>query len=134
MAVGFRKFLEDGEGRVWASFSHNTVGTHNDAATAAFLPTTWTGSEDLGVRSNGMPGTDIQVPSVTRRARIRSVEKNRDPIRITLMDGTVLHLTLDEFRRADSRTKMEKGREITVAFQRREDDGSADPSQIISIG
>jgi len=133
MTQGFRKFLEDGEGRVRNVFSQNTVGTHNDTATAAFLPTTWTGSEDFAMRNNGLPGTDLQIPNVVRKSTIRSVEKNRDPIRITLMDGTVLYLSLDEFRRVDSRTKMERGREVRVTFQRREDDGSADPSKIVSI-
>lgn len=130
---GFRKFLEDGEGRIQNVFSQNTVGTHNDTATAALLPTTWTGSEYFAMRNNGLPGTDLQIPNVVRKSTIRSVEKNRDPIRITLMDGTVLYLSLDEFRRVDSRTKMETGREIRVTFQRREDDGSGDPSKIVSI-
>lgn len=134
MLGGFRRFVEDGEGRVHAQFSQNTFGGHNDSAGGAMLPSTWTGSEDLGPYSYGVPGVDLEVPHATRRSKVRSVERNRDPIRVTLMDGTVLLMTVDEFRRVDSRTRLEPGREITVTFQRRADDGSPDPSKIVSVG
>jgi len=133
MPMGFRQFLEDGEGRVHNAFSQNTVGKHNDFATSAFLPTTWTGSEDLGKYSYGLPGIDLQIPNVVRTSKIRSIEMNKDPIKISLMDGTSIYLTLDEFRRVDARTKLSAGRETRVTFQRRDDDGSPDPSKIISI-
>lgn len=134
MLDGFKRFVEEGEGRVHAQFSQNTSGTHNDSAGGALLPSTWTGSEDLGPYSYGIPGVDLEVPHVARNSKIRSVDRNRDPIRVTLMDGTVLYMTLDEFRRVDSRTKLEPGRKITVTFQRRGDDGSPDPSKIVSVG
>jgi len=133
MLNGFRSFMEAGEAKVFASFSQNTVGTHNDYATAKFLPTTWTGSEDLGTYSYGLPGVDLEIPGTVRKSKIRSVEKNRSPIRVSLMDGTTLHMTLDEFKRIDSRTKLEPGREIRVTFQRREDDASQEPSKVISV-
>lgn len=134
VGLTFRNFIEQGEGRIHNQFNSNTVGTHNDHAGSALLPSTWTGSEDLGPYSYGLPGTDLAIPNVSRRSRIRSVEKNRNPIRVSLMDGTVIYLTLDEFRRIDSRTRLEPDREITVTFQRRDDDGSPDPSKIVSVG
>lgn len=131
---GFRRFFEDGEARVHNSFGQNTQGLHNDRATASFLQTTWTGSEAFDKKSPGLPSTDLQIPHVTRRSKIRSVHKNENPIKVMLMDGTTLYMTLDEFNRVNSRTKLEPGREISVTFQRREDDGSPDPSQVIAIG
>lgn len=134
MLGGFRQFVEGGEAKVFASFSQNTIGTHNDTATAKMLSTAWTGTEDLGPYSYGLPGVDLEVPSTTRRSKIKSVEKNRNPIRVSLMDGTTLFMTLDEFRRVDSRTKLEPGRELAVTFQRRDDDSSDTPSKVISVG
>lgn len=134
MGLGFRQFMEQGEGRVYNAFGGNTVGTHNDSATGAMLPTTWTGSEDLGKFGYGLPGVDLAIPHVTRRSTIRSVERNKNPIKVQLMDGTAIYLSVDEFRRVESRTKLEPNREITVTFQRREDDGSPEPSKVVSIG
>jgi hypothetical protein len=133
MENGFKRFLEEYEGRIQNSFSQNTTGVHNDFATAKFLPSTGTGSEDLGLHSYGVPGVDLEIPSVVRKSKIRSVEKSKDPIKVSLMDGTVLYMTLDEFNRVDARTKLVPGRDIRVTFQRREDDGSPDTSKVVSI-
>lgn len=133
MLDGFKRFVEGGEARVHNSFSQNTPGTHNDSAVAKFLPSTWTGSEDLGKFSYGVPGIDLEVPTVSRTSKVRSVEKNKNPIRVRLMDGTVIHLTLDEFNRIDTRTKLYPGREVTVTFQRRDDDSSQEPSKVLSV-
>jgi len=134
MELSFRRFLEQGWGRIHNPFSQNTAGTHNDQATAKFLSATWTGSEDLGSYPHGAPGVDLEMPSVTRRSKIRSVNDRKDPIEVRLMDGTALYLSLDEFNRINSRTKLYVGRELTVTFQRREGDGSPDPSKIVSVG
>lgn len=134
MNLGFRQFMEQGEGRIQHSFGGNTVGTHNDAATAKFLSSTWTGSGDIDRIDQSLPVTDLEIPNVTRRSKIRLVEKNKNPIKVQLMDGTTIFLTVDEFRRIDSRTRLEPNREITVTFQRREGDGGAEPSKVISIG
>lgn len=133
MLGGFRSFIEGGEARVNNSFSQNTVGKHNDFATAKFLPSTWTGSEDLGVYSQGVPGVDLEMPSVSRTSKVRSVEKRKNPIRVELMDGTVLNLTLDEFDRINSRTNLYPGRELTVVFQRSEGDSSQKPSKVMEV-
>lgn len=133
MTLGFRQFMEQGEGRVHHSFGQNTVGTHNDFATAKFLSSTWTGSGDIDRIDQSLPVTDLEIPHVTRRSKIRLVEKNKNPIKIQLMDGTTIFLTLDEFRRIDSRTKLQPDREITVTFQRREGDGGSEPSKVVGI-
>jgi len=130
----FREFMEAEGLRLSHPFSQNTVGTHNDFATASFLPSTWTGSESLGAYPYGPPSADLEIPHVSRKSKIRSVEERRNPIVVRLMDGTAIYLTLDEFRRVDSRTKLQPGREITVTFQRREGDDGPDPSKIVSIG
>lgn len=134
MGLNFRDFFMESSGvRIHNQFNQNTVGTHNDTATSKFLPSTWTGSEDLGRFGYGLPGVDLEIPHVTRRARIREVRRNTNPIVVRLMDGTTLYMSLDEFRRIDSRTKLEPNREITVTFQRREEDGSPEPSKVVSI-
>lgn len=133
MDFSFRKFME-GQGRIHNAFSQNTAGTHNDFATSKLLPSTWTGTEDMGSYPHGAPGVDLEIPSAIRRSRIRSVNDRKDPIEVRLMDGTLIYLSLDEFKRVNSRTKLEVGREISVTFQRREGDGSPDPSKVVSIG
>ena len=47
--MNFRQFLENNPLKIQNGFSQNTVGTHNDFASGTMLPSTWTGSEDLGV-------------------------------------------------------------------------------------
>lgn len=131
MDFSFRKFME--QVRIHNAFSQNTTGTHNDFATATLLPSTWTGTEDLGTHSYGVPGVDLEIPSVTRKSKIRFMNDKKDPIEVRLMDGTAIYMTLDEFNRVNSRTKLEVGREIKVTFQRREGDGSPDPSKVVSI-
>lgn len=133
MDFSFREFIERSPEKIFNAFSQNTAGAHNDLATSKFLPSTWTGTEDLGDYPRGAPGVDLEVPSVTRRSRIRSVENKKDPIEVRLMDGTAIYLSLDEFNRVNSRTKLEVGREISVTFQRREGDGSPDPSKVVGI-
>ena len=109
------------------------MGTHNDYATAAFLPSTWTGSEDMGSYPDGAPGVDLMIPNVVKKSKIRSVEMNRNPIVVMLMDGTKIYLNLDEFNRINSTKRLEVGSEISVTFQRSPGDLGQEPSKIISI-
>jgi hypothetical protein len=131
--MNFKQFLENNPLKIQNNFSQNTVGKHTDYATAAFLPSTWTGSEDLGSYSYGLPSTDIAIPNVVKKSKIRSIELKRNPIVIILVDGTKLHLTLDEFNRIDSRKKLEVGNEISVTFQRNPEQTGGEPSKIVSI-
>lgn len=131
--MNFRQFLEHNPLKIQNSFSQNTVGTHNDYATAAFLPSTWTGSEDLGTYSYGVPGVDLTIPNVVKKSKIRSVEMNRNPITLIMMDGTKIYLTLDEFNRINAIKRLEVGNEISVTFQRRPEDKGPEPSKIVAI-
>lgn len=132
--MNFRQFLEHNPLKIQNGFSQNTAGKHNDHATAAFLPSTWTGSENLGPYSYGVPGIDIVIPNIVKKSKVQSIEMNRNPIIVMLMDGTKLYLTLDEFNRINSIKKMEVGKEISVTFQRRPEDQGGEPSKIIAIG
>jgi hypothetical protein len=132
--VNFRQFLEYNQLKIHNGFSQNTVGKHNDHATAAFLPSAWSGSEDLGSHSSGPPGIDLVIPNVVKKSKVRSIEMNKNPIVVMLMDGTKLYLTLDEFNRINSIKKMEVGNEISVTFQRRPEDQGGEPSKIIAVG
>jgi hypothetical protein len=121
--MNFKEFLNE----------QNTVGKHNDYATAAFLPSDFTGSNTpfLGVdRKPQLFGMDI-VPTITRSAQIKLIERNKNPISILLVDGTRLHLTWDEFKRIGIEPKV--GQTITVTFQRFPGDSSQSLSQIQSI-
>ena len=131
--MNFRQFLEHNPLKIQNPFSQNTVGTHNDYATAAFLPSKWTGSEDLSPYSHGAPGTDLAIPNVIKKSKIRSVEMNKNPITIMMMDGTKIYLTLDEFNRINAKKRLEVGNEISVTFQRHPEDHGGSPSKVIAI-
>ncbi len=113
----------------------NTVGRHNDMATAARLPSDWSGTE-APPKFDGRPGflasLDVMMPSVTVTSEIRNIEKNKDPIFILLGDNTKLYLTWDEFKRISGPTP-EVGKKLTVIFQRNLGDKSGEPSQVNSI-
>lgn len=131
--MNFRQFLEHNPLKISNSFSQNTLGTHNDHATTSFLPSTWTGSEDLGVFGHGLPSTDISIPTTTVRSKISSIELNKNPIRLRLEDKTEIPLTWDEFRRIDAIKKLKVGNILTVTFQRSPGDKSPEASKIIKV-
>jgi len=112
----------------------NTIGTHNDMATGAYLPTSYTGSDSpdqLEGRGLSLPGTDL-VPTITRCAKITFVEMKRNPILILLSDGTKMYFTWDEFRRIPGE-EPKVGRTMSVVFQRFPEDHSDAYSQIQNI-
>lgn len=109
----------------------NTVGTHNDFATLAFLPSDWTGTEMPNINIPFLSGTDVQVPTLCRTSIISNIVKNKNPILIELKDGTKLYLGLDEFNRIKNEPSV--GKKISVTFQRNETDTSENPSKIIKI-
>jgi hypothetical protein len=123
--MNFKEFLKLDE--------QNTVGTHNDYATGAFL------SSDVNGSDGGMGGTDRKppffgldlVPTITRQGRIKFIEMNKNPILILLTDGTRLHLTWDEYKRIGKEPQV--GKTMVVVFQRFPGDASESLSQIQSI-
>lgn len=145
--MNFRSFLEYSQ-KINNMFSQNTIGKHNDKATAAFLPTTFTGSEDLGVMGHGLPSTDILIPTVTRESEILSIfnatasknnkkrkndKSQKDIIKINLKDGTSIFLTIFQYNKIKSKKKLEPGEKIRVTFRRNPHDKGSDPSNIIDI-
>ena len=109
----------------------NTVGTHNDGATGAFLSSDVSGSE-TGAR---VPVVDLvipnDIPTVKKTSVIRVVERNKNPIHISLDDGTRLYLSWEEFKRVGG-CQPEPGKKMTITFQRRANDASIVPSQVQS--
>lgn len=138
--MNFRSFLN-------STGSQNTVGTHNDAATATFLPSAFTGSQDLGILSKGMPGTDLELPTVTRESEILEIlnapattsprrtndKSQKDMIKIIMKDGTTLHLTLPQYGRINARKRLERGQKLKVTFRRLPSDAGPEPSNIINV-
>ena len=145
--MNFRQFLEHNPLKMQASFSQNTVGTHNDTATASFLPSTFTGSEDLGIMGYGLPSTDLALPTVTRESEIMRVlnapatkdhrrtndKSQKDLIKVIMRDGTTIHLTFAEYKRINSRKPLEPGQRLRVTFQRNPSESGKEPSKIIGV-
>lgn len=128
----------------------NTVGYHNDGqggferTGGAFLSSDQSGSEqDPSGNSSGhpvwLPSTDLaipnDIPTMTRTSTIRYIEKNKNPITITLSDGTQLHFTLDEFNRVAKKGGMpEVGKTMKVTFQKNPlDQRPLEPGQISNV-
>lgn len=109
----------------------NTIGKHNDFATAAFLPSDWTGSETYDLNLPFLSSIDVEIPSVTKTSVITSVIKNKNPIIIELRDGTRLYLDIDQYRRINKTPEV--GQTMTVVFQRNKNDFSDNTSKIIKI-
>mgnify|MGYP003991167183 FL=1 len=125
----------------------NTVGYHNDGqggferTGGAFLSSDQTGSEtDPSGNSTGhpnwLPSTDLaipdDIPTMTRTSTIQRIDKNKNPITITLKDNTILHFTLDEFTRI--KVMPEVGKAIKVTFQKNQlDQRPEEPGQISNI-
>lgn len=150
--MNFRKFLEHNPLHIPMPMGGNTVGVHNDGnrdgSMGSFLPTTWTGSEDLGIMGYGLPGTDISLPTVTRdcviirvlnapaedRPRRENDKSQKDLIRVEMQDGTNIYLPL--FRYLDlmnSGRKIKPGEKLRVTFMRNPSDTSRDASRVIRI-
>ena len=112
-----------------------TPGKHNDFATSAVVPATWTGSGPNWGRFDQLGGVgprlDLLIPQVIRNSFISEIDKNSNPICIGLKDGTKLYLSLDQFNRIQKTPEV--GKRITVIFQRSEDDLTKEPSKIEKI-
>ena len=109
----------------------NTVGKHNDYATAAF-----TTDQTPRLPETGDPLTRLIVPTVSRTSKIEFVDRNSKQhgklITVLLADKTKLYFNWDEFRRIKGAEPM-RGRMMTVEFQRHPSDNSGQPSQINGV-
>jgi len=114
----------------------NTVGTHNDGATAAFI-TSNEPPDNLEGRGLTLP-TQVLMPGLAvRKGTVRSLgevnangEPTRNPIPILLSDNTRLNLTWDQYNRIG---RPKRGWEMTVQFIRLADDASQSASGIHAI-
>jgi len=130
MKLNFRKYFEQ-----------NTVGYHNDGFSGhhhhgnAWMTSDQTGSEQKGDFLGSpphLPSHDLKladVPTINKKAVIRLIEKNKNPIRILLGDGTNLFFSYDEFKRIKG-PMPEVGRTMSVTFQRFPQDKSQNTSQV----
>ena len=150
--MNFRSFLENNPLKIQNSFSQNTVGRHNDMAAASFLPSTFTGSENLGPWG-GLPSTDMTLPVVPRDSTIYKVlnapaqdeplrvndKSNKDPITIMLADKTKIVVGYDEYKRITSGRPFRlpsgstPGERVLVSFERLPSDTSNTNSRITSF-
>ena len=131
--MNFKKFLHTIK-------EQNTVGKHNDFASAAFLSTNQSGSEapdNLQGRGLHLPSTDAIFPTPTNTGVIKSLgntndngEPTQNPIPVTLSDNTRLSLTWKQFNRIG---RPQKGWTVTVRFLRAPDDRTGEISGIHSI-
>jgi hypothetical protein len=139
----FKKYIKTIE-------EQNTIGYHNDGggfnapmlrSGGSYITSDQSGSEsDPGKNSIGypqfLPSLDMtvpqEVPTVQRTAKIRLIEKHKNPIFIFLSDGTRLYLTYDEFKRIKG-GEPRMGQTMKVVFQRNPKDKNEAPSQIQSI-
>jgi hypothetical protein len=130
--MNFKEFLHFSE--------QNTVGKHNDFATAAFMSTDQTGSEgkdNLEGRGNHLPGVDLLFPSVMRGGVISSLgpmndngEPTTNPVPVRLSDNTQLSLTWGQYHRIG---RPKPGWSMTVHFLRALDDESDQKSGVHKI-
>lgn len=110
MRVSFKNFLE--------------IADYVREKGSLYIPESWT--REIGKL---LPKLDLGLPSVERRAKIDLVLDKQNPIYIQLADGSKLFFTYDEFRRIEG--KPERGKVMVVTMQRRADDLSELPSQIV---
>lgn len=142
--MNFKQFLEHNPLKIQASFSQNTVGKHNDFATSAFLPSTWTGSEDLGTFGYGVPSTDIKLPVDTFRSKVTTVmgagpgdmdgskDMARDVVTIIFQNGEKVEVSRsnNQLKRFTSVRPLSIGAEYTVSLYRNAD---RSPGNIICV-
>jgi uncharacterized OB-fold protein len=74
---------------------------------------------------------ELGLPCTERTSKIIRVETRKNPISVTLEDGTQLYLSLDEFRRL--KTEPKAGMKMHVVFRRMPQDVSLITSKIDSI-
>ena len=103
----------------------------------AFVSSDVSGSEQSDTfamtgRPLHLPSTDLMLPSVLKTSEIINMQEKKNPISIKLKDGTQLYLSWDQFKKIKGRTPQ-RGRIMSVTFQRRPDDLTDSLSKIIDI-
>lgn len=104
-----------------------------DAGYPAMLPSDWSGSEqpdNFASQPVFLPSIDLGLPSTTLIGKISQIVRDKNPIFVQLSDGTQLFFTLDQYKRIKG--SPERGRTMTVVFQRLGNDRSRIPSMIQS--
>jgi len=96
-----------------------------EKAGAIFIPESWIG--DIAAL---LPKLDLGLPTVRRTGKIEVLLDKQNPIYVQLSDGSKMFFTYDEFRRIKG--KPQRGKNMVVVLQRRSDDSSKSPSQIVS--
>lgn len=113
----------------------NTVGTHNDFATGAYLPSSFTGTET----GMALPSLDLiqipnQIPTITKIAKVSYIELNKNPIDVRLDDGTKLNFSRAEFERNfKSLHGLKENQKLKVVFQQNQTNPLNIMPKIVSI-
>lgn len=150
--MNFRSFLEYDQVRIRSPRMGNTVGVHNDMATGAYLPSVVSGSDSAQSiwPSERMGPTDLVIPKVERRSRVREIlnapsyvyddkkrrndMSNRDPVKIRLEDGTIIEMPVHRYDQMyRSGKKIKPGSVVRVTFTRNALDKSNNPSVVSGI-
>jgi hypothetical protein len=150
--LNFRSFLEYDQVRISAPSLGNTVGTHNDMATGAYLPAAVSGSEmpQIDWPSDRMGSTDLIIHSVERQSRVKEIlnaatyvykdkkrhndMSNRDSVIIRLWDNTTVEMPVHRYDQLyKSGKKIVPGSMIKVSFIRNPLDNSNKPSEVSGI-
>jgi hypothetical protein len=102
------------------------------------VPASWTGTQvptdhftDPSPVKPGQTEFDLGLPTVTKTAQITFMDEKKNPVHISLSDGTQLFIPYDAFKRIKGEPGA--GKTISIALQRRVDDKSGVPSIIKSI-
>lgn len=123
--------------------SYQPLGTViPNSFTGGMVPGNWTGNTDTYkdlthgqsyIQNNALQkepnaGFDLPLPKTVKKAKIYQVHEKGNPVIVNFTDGTTIYLPINVYRK--QKDKLVPGKEITVAFQRRQSDMSNEPSKI----
>lgn len=77
------------------------------------------------------PNQDLTIPSVVKTGRVVMIEYKKNPIYVRLSDGTEAFIPYDQYRKMNN--PPQKGKVVSITFQRNPADLSPDHSKIESI-
>lgn len=96
-----------------------------EKAGALLVPESWV--DDI---AKMLPQMDLGLPKITKSGSIAMVLQKQNPIFVQLDDDSKIFFTPHQFKRICGE-KPEKGKKMTVTFQRLGNDSSKEPSQIV---